>query len=84
MVRGKKKLTLFNPNTTAVVFDEHGRIVGGGERVEIDQLDKAGQEAVDNDLLVLETPERGDAEESASDEEPVTKAPGASAPKKAS
>lgn len=94
MARTKKKQTLFNPNTTAVVFDGEGRIVGGGERVEVDQVDAAGQEAVDNGLLVLETddgPVREDADDEvvaferkdvSRQEAPAAKASGASAPKK--
>lgn len=75
---------LFNPNTTAVVYDTEGRIVAGGARVEVGEVDAVGQEAIDHNLLVLEEPERRDrnADHASPDEAPAAKAPGASAPKK--
>jgi hypothetical protein len=78
--------TLFNPNTTAVVFDRDGRIVGGGERVQVDKVDKVAQEAVEHGLLVLEEPERADEEAGSADkseEAPAKKASGASPARKA-
>ncbi len=61
MARKKTGLTLFNPNPTPVVFNEAGQIVGGGGRREVDELDAAGQEAVDAGLLVREEPDGDEA-----------------------
>lgn len=76
MARGAKTM-LFNPNTTAVVFDDDGRIVAGGERVQVDKVGKVAQEAIDNDLLVLEGPEGA-----VDSEGPAPKESGASPAKK--
>lgn len=49
------KITLFNPSIVPVVYTDDGRIVAGGERVELDKLDESGQRAVDRGRLVNET-----------------------------
>lgn len=62
MAQGKKT-TLFNPNTTAVVYDKEGRIVEGGGRREVDEVGEVAREAIDHGLLVEESgdePETGD------------------------
>lgn len=79
MTRGKK-ISLFNPNPTPVVFDGEGRIVGGGERVEVDTVGKVAQEAVDHGLLVQEDPEESQPRKGAV----KAPGPGESAPEKAS
>jgi hypothetical protein len=85
MTRAKKQ-TLFNPNPTPMVFDGEGRVVAGGERVEVDRVGEVAQEAIDHGLLVLEKADKEDLPEHAmvpaDDEASTVKASGASAPKK--
>lgn len=84
MARGKKKTSLYNPNTTPVVYDESGHIVAGGERVEVDEVDEYGQEAVDGGLLVLEGDEDDPDEHAVPVKQAVTaRASGASPAEKA-
>jgi hypothetical protein len=70
----KSKITLFNPEQTPLVYDAEGRIVGGAERVEVDELDEVGQRAVEVGLLVREEPEESQPK-AASKAEPKTDAP---------
>ena len=56
-------MIIFNPTDMAVVYSEQGHILGGGERREVDQLDKHGQRSLDNGYIVRmdEDEESGDA-----------------------
>lgn len=80
MTRGKKTVSLYNHGTTPVVYDTEGRIVAGGERIELAEVNAVAQEAIDNGLLVHEDEK---AEDEAADV-PRDGSPGASAPKKTS
>jgi len=44
--------TFVNPTTTPTVYSEDGRALGAGERLEIDELDPAGQAALERGALV--------------------------------
>lgn len=57
MATAKKdsKITLFNPTQMPVVYSDDGRVLGGGERIEIDRLDETGAEVVKQGYLVDET-----------------------------
>jgi hypothetical protein len=57
MASSTSKITLFNPDDTPAVYDMAGHTVGGAERVEVEELDAAGQRAVDSGVLVREEPE---------------------------
>lgn len=45
------EITLLNPGTTAVVYSEDGRMIGGGERLKLDAVDAVGQAALDRGYL---------------------------------
>lgn len=47
------KTTVVNPNTAGVVYDEAGHSLGGGEAIELDELDPVGQAAVDGGQLFI-------------------------------
>lgn len=77
------QVTLFNPNTTPVVFDKDGRIVEGGGRREVGKVDEVGREAIEHGLLIEEKPEG--KEDTAEDSKPsAAKASGASTGRKPS
>ncbi|HZE02610.1 MAG TPA: hypothetical protein VE155_12680 [Pseudonocardiaceae bacterium] len=44
---------LINPHRSGVVYDLEGHSIGGGERVEIAQLDEVGQAALDRGHLIV-------------------------------
>lgn len=70
MAATKGKITLFNPEQTPTVYSEDGRSVGGAERVTVDELDSAGQHAVDTGLLVREEPEKDEPATASKDAPP--------------
>lgn len=48
---------LLNPYRSGVVYDDEGRSLGGGERIEVDEVDAVGQAAVDaRHLMLVEAP----------------------------
>jgi hypothetical protein len=47
------KITVVNPNTAGVIYDKEGRSIGGGEAIELDELDEIGQSAVDSGQLFI-------------------------------
>lgn len=51
-----KKIIIFNPVHTSVVYTEAGHTLGGGERREVDQLDTVGQRLLDEGELLDMTP----------------------------
>lgn len=51
-----KKITLFNPAHTNIVYTEAGHILGGGERHEVDHVDEVGQRLIDAGELLDVTP----------------------------
>jgi hypothetical protein len=48
--------TLINPGAAGVVYNTVGDSVGGGERVEVDEIDDVGRAALDTGQLLLATP----------------------------
>lgn len=57
MATAKKssKITLFNPSAMPVVYTGDGRVIGGGERIEVERLDTTGETVVKEGYLINET-----------------------------
>jgi len=51
-----KKIIVFNPTSSPLVYTEDGRSLGGGERCEVDRIDAVGQGLIDTDALIDVTP----------------------------
>jgi hypothetical protein len=58
-----RKVTLFNPTAAPVVYTDTGKILAGGERCEVDELDNAGRTVVEHGYLVNETSDASQEEE---------------------
>ena len=61
-------MIIFNPLNTPVVYSDDGKILGGGERIAVDSLDKHGERSVEHGYIIILDGEQ-DAEEAASAEE---------------
>lgn len=61
-------ITLINPGPGLVVYDEQGRSIGGGERLEVDALDPVAERALELKHLLR-------AEDVDSAEEPASSPP---------
>jgi hypothetical protein len=48
------KHVLINPTDAGVIYDEAGHSIGGGERVEVAEIDLIGRSAVKTGLLIEE------------------------------
>lgn len=48
---GDDKITLVNPTTSAVIYSEDGRQLGGGESVQVDEVDEVGKTAIERGYL---------------------------------
>lgn len=48
---GPGKITLVNPTTSAVIYTTDGRQLGGGESVQVDEVDEVGQVAIERGYL---------------------------------
>lgn len=46
------KITLVNPGNSAVVYSLDGRMLGGGESAEVEEIDEVGQAAIDRGYLM--------------------------------
>jgi ribosomal protein L2 len=47
-----EKHILINPTTAGVIYDEVGHSIGGGERVEVEEIDLVGKSAIKTGLLI--------------------------------
>lgn len=57
------KITIFNPLSGPVVYSLDGRVLGGGERVEVDSLDDHGKHCVEFQYLTVLDDGEPEAEE---------------------
>lgn len=58
----ERKTTLINGGTSPLTYTDDGRVLGAGERVELDTLDATARAAVDNGYLT-EVHDSGDQED---------------------
>lgn len=46
-------MIIFNPLNSPVVYSDDGHILGGGERREVDKLDKHGERALKHGYIII-------------------------------
>jgi hypothetical protein len=62
-------MIIFNPWNSPVVYSNDGHILGGGERREVESLDKHGERAVKHGYIVILDEEESQEDPAATEEE---------------
>lgn len=62
-------MIIFNPLNSPVVYSDDGHILGGGERREVDKLDKHGERALKHGYIIILDEEDTEENTAASEEE---------------
>lgn len=62
-------MIIFNPHNTPVVYSNDGKILGGGERIEVASLDKHGERALAHGYIIVLDGDDAEEEAATTEEE---------------